>query len=377
MLEISVVSVPANPDATFIILLEDNPEPRKQVPTEAAPTAGLERLASVAIVVKDVDMSDPAGKNSGGKENKTEETGMENVEVKEVKLEEIVKEEIEKKSIAEAVEKAIKQKEVEKAVNTLANSTQFATVGKAFLFDGLADGKMFYVPNIKLIMSASTMQIPVLGEASVAIGEGGVSTDSAVGTNTITLTATQFTARYPLSFLLETAGGPDLGNALESNLKKSIARKFDSSAWATLKVTPTAFDFDNKNAKDLLEKIVIDGGEYFAEPANCALIVDPKAYAWLVKQDTIFTVQNFGEEATVKQGVVGKVFGMDVYMVPVSETYPTVIAVNKDYIVSGQFGDITYIKMVDATGTTYIIAKALLAFGKASSGGVLSYTDNA
>lgn len=372
LLEISVVSVPANPDATFIIL-EDNPEPQKQAQVDDEPlmTAGVERLASVALVVKDIDIT----KEKGGEhmEEVRKEIAMENqgvvegVETKTVSISEIANE----------VEKAIEQTKVEKAVNTLATSTQFATVGRAFVFDGLADGKMFYVPNIKLMMSASTMQIPVLGEASVATGEGGVSTDSNVGTNTITLTATQFTARYPLSFLLETAGGTELENALESNLKKSIARKFDSSAWAILKGTPTAFDFDSKNAKDLLEKIVIDGGEYFAEPSNCALIVDPKAYAWLVKQDTIFTVQNFGEEASIKQGVVGKVFGMEVYMVPVSETYPTVIAVNKDYIASGQFGDVTYIKMVDATGTTYIIAKALLAFGKASAGGIVSLQDNA
>lgn len=374
LLEISVVSVPANPDAVFTI--EDTPEPQKQAPTEAAPTAGLERLASVAIVVKDIEIKQKE------ETTKEEEKPMEEVRKEIETVVEGVVEGVETKTVsiselAKEVEKSIEQTKVEKAVNTLATSTQYGTTGRSFIFDGLRDGKIFYVPNVQTMMNTTTVQIPVLGEANVATGEAGVSADSDVGTNTITLTATQYTARYPLSYLLESAGGSDLEQALESNLKKSIARKFDASAWTTLKGAPTAFDFDTKTVKDLLEQIVLSGGEYFSEPSNCALLVDPKAYAWLVKQDAVFTVQNFGDTATVKSGAVGKVFGMDVYMIPVTETYETVIAVNKDYIASGQFGDITYIKMVDSTGTTYIIAKALLAFGKATTGGVVSLQDNA
>lgn len=376
LLEISVVSVPANPDATFIIL-EDKPEPQKQAQVDDEPlmTAGVERLASVALVVKDVDIPQPTAGNNCCEEKREDEV-MENIEMKEVKLEEVVKEELETKSIQEAVEKSLEQSKVEKAVNTLSGAAQFQTTGRAFIFDGLADGKVFYVPNTQVMMTTSTVQIPVLGEATVETGENGVSTDSAVGTNTITLAATQYTARYPLSYLLETSGGADLVNALETNLKKSIARKFDATAWTALKGTPGLFDFNHKTAKDLLETIITAGGERFSEPSNCALLVDPKAYAWLAKQDAIFTVDKFGPVATVSTGAVGKVFGMDVYMIPVTETYETVIAVNKDYIASGQFGDITYVKMVNATGTTYIIAKALLAFGKASAGGIVSLQDN-
>lgn len=346
LLEISVVSVPANTQATFEII--DN----KKF------TDVVEQKNEKQFVIKEAVKNEDVFKGANMNEN-IELKNIENVEIKEVK-------------------KEIEKEAVEKAVNTLATSTQFGTTSRAFIFDGVADGKTFYIPNTQIQMQTSTVQIPVLGEATVGTGESGISSDSGIGTNTITLNAQQYTARYPLSYLLEmSAGGDSFQTVLETNLKKSIARKFDSVAWTTLKGTPQNFDFDTKTAKDLLEAIVVYGGEYVAEPSNCAMLVDPKAYAWLAKQDTIFTVQNYGDDAAVKTGVVGKVFGMDVYMISVAEDYETVIVVNKDYIASGQFGDIAYVKIVDSTGTTYVIAKALLAFGKALSGGVVSFADNA
>ncbi|MCM8819500.1 MAG: HK97 family phage prohead protease [Candidatus Omnitrophica bacterium] len=319
LLEISIVAVPANPTAVFEIFDEED---KKEV-----------KRNEQKVIIKEVKMEN-----------------------------EIVKKETQE----------IEKQAVEKAVNTLVTSTQFATQERKKIFDGLAEGKIFYIPNQQINMTASTVQIPVLGEATVETGEGGVTNDSEVGANTITLTASQFTARYPLSFLLESVGGEDLETSLETNLKKSIARKFDAVSWGVLKAGASTFDFATKNIKDLLNKIITAGGEYFSEPANCALLVEPKAYAWLAAQDAIFTVQNYGEDAVVKKGSVGKVFGMDVYLIPVTETKEYLIAVNKDYIASGQFGDVNYIKTIDATGTTYIIAKALLAFGKAVSGGIVS-----
>lgn len=357
LLEISVVSVPANPQAIFEIVKNDeNDESLEPQPQEAE--KGLDRVGGSGVVFKNIHLK---------KQNSTKEKEGNGMDVK--GFEEKAKDVEEMKSIEEAVEKALSQEKVEKAVNTLAASPQFQTVAREFIFDGLPEGRMFYVPNLQVKMTTSMVQVPILGGANVFVGESGATGDSDVGTNSITLTAIQYTARYPLSYLLESVGGDDLVKALEANLKKSIARQFDLTAYNTLsQSSPVVFDF--ANVQSLIDKITGSSVDY-SEPSNCAIIANQHAYSWLMKQNETFTMQTFGTEAVIKTGAVGKILGMDVYMVTTSESTKKLIVLNKDYIASGQFGDIAYVKMINEAGTTYIIAKALLAFNKANAGGVL------
>jgi HK97 family phage prohead protease len=360
LLEISVVSVPANPEATFEILQEDN----KQIEE----TKQAEETRKKRLVFKEAISEEKI---------KTEVRDMEKINVKEIvdilntKEPELETKEVEVETVKEAKEVEKEAKLIEKAVNTLGTSTQYATTDVAKVFDGISDGKLYVMPNQIIEMQATTVQIPVLGEAMISTAETGAGTDSDIGTKTITLNAQQFTGRYPLSYLLEMAGGQSLIDGIRSNLKKSIARKFDQVAYALLEATTNGdvFAFDNSvKAADFYTTVLATAGEIVDNPQNCGIVVNPLALAWFVAQPEFLTIDKFGVNAVVNTGVLGKLFGMDVYSIPTDEEAPVAIVLNKDYVASGMMGDIVYLDIIDNTGTTYIIAKALLAFGAELSG---------
>ena len=402
LLEISVVAVPANPEAVFEIIKEDNKqtfstrqaESNKQTGnTEQTEEARKQRLAFVIKEaldekIKKTEVKDMEKINVKDivdiLNNKEADTGNKGVEITIDKgVKEVSKEVKETEKGVKEAEKKVKETEkeakeiekearmVEKAVNTLNTSTQYATASVAKVFDGIPDGKLFVMPNQIVEMQATTVKIPVLGEAVISTVETGAGTDSDVGTKSITLNAQQFTGRYPLSYLLEMAGGQSLVDGIRSNLKKSIARKYDQVAYTMLKTTTNSstFAFDGTvKASDFYSAVLTNAGEKVDNPQNCAIVVNPKALAWFIAQPEFLTVDKFGVNAVVNTGVLGKIFGMDVYSIPTDETIPIAIVLNKDYVASGMMGDIVYVNIIDNTGTTYIIAKALLAFGAELSG---------
>ena len=364
LLEISVVSVPANPEATFEIVQDDNEDKQEDTQLDANKTADEGEVISTrppAFVVKEAGGGVDEIKNK----NKNEEKEM---EVEKKSVAEVLGElgVVEEKHIEDAeIEKSVnlslekEAREIEKAVNTLTSSPQFATQTTGGIFDGLSDGKLLTMPRWQIEMAATTVKIPILGEASVAEGETGVTTDSSLGTQTITMQAKQYTARYPISYLLEQAT-QGLVNVVQENLGKSITRAYDNAFFAEL-ATGTAQSMPT-TGKAFYQAIITALGEHAGNPADLAIVANTAGYSVLAGFDEFYTVDKFGVNAIVNTGVIGKIFGMDVYMIPKSGN-ATIIVVNKNYAASGKMGEVKYVSIVDATGTTYVIGKALLGYG--------------
>ena len=359
--EISIVTIPANPEAIFEIIEKS--------------TAGEEKSVGLCGTIKIFT-------EGNMEENKIEVVAeekiatVEKVEEKKDNLEEINKSIVKQyeklaealgagaREVKEAVDK--KMSEIEKAVSLMYEGVETKQTGTAV--QSVPKSKIFYSGGMVLEdMPTTSIGVPILGSATVT-GEG-TATDSNISMS-MTLTAKQFTAKYPVSYYLETAGGQNLLSAIEENIKLSIAKKFDEVASTkTTGFFVEALDQASEisqtwsDAKTLYSAILSGAaakGLDFSDSSEWNIYIPVGAFSILAGDSNLLTVDKIGDRAILVSGQIGTLFGMSVFVIPGSGT--DIYACNKKFIATGAFGDWNYERGLDANGNTMIFGRKLLAF---------------
>ncbi len=268
------------------------------------------------------------------------------------------------KEVKQAVD--LKMSEIEKAVSTMFDG--YKTQQPVEAVQDVPASKVFYSAGLILDpMPSTAVPVPVLGMAEVT-GEG-TATDSEISSY-MDLTVKQFTAKYPISYYLETAGGGKLLTAIEQNLKQSIARKFD--VVATTKTTGffntalgEARDIAGNwsDAATLYEQILTEAALAeldISAPSEWNLYLSPIAFARLAKDGNLLTVDKIGDQAILVSGQIATLFGMRVFVVPCAGNH--VFAVNRKFVATGSYQDWNYERGLDTHGNTMIFGRKLLGF---------------
>lgn len=239
--------------------------------------------------------------------------------------------------------------ELSKALTTGGSTTgaEWIPTGWSSQLQGMIDLELKVAPQFPTFsMPQSPYEFPVQTSHATAykIAEMGEVTASTPATNKITFTAAKLATQVQASYEMEEDSIIAVLPMIKSELALSIARGIDNVL--VNGCADNSIDSDNSTASDQrraivgLRKLAIANayttdlstfngdtigpmrkklGKYY-EPSKCCWIVSTSVYEQLTRlkdasgNALVITMDKLGNDATIKQGVLGQIFGSDIVL---------------------------------------------------------------